>query len=404
MWSDWCGKRRRLGSVVIAGQRQHAAVPAGARCIGVLEHIPASIHSGALAVPHGKYPVVLRALEHVDLLRAPDAGGGKVFVQPRLELHVMPFEMLLRFPRGLVDAAERRAAVAADESGGVQPGEQVALPLQHRQSDQCLRAAHVGAAAVQGPLVVEGDLRQRAADGFGKGRVHQDSCQKSCSWERGSRVGAPVPCSRSVPCERARRGSAVSGIESGGERSTDAAPAQSCDRGGVTRGRARCARYAAGRFSTGIVHAALTDNRCRLRVHAAAAATTLDLKGLGAPAEACTDFDEYVNGQWRKATPIPPDRARIGSFDTLRDESRDIVEQALIDAARNPSQLDTPGKLLAFRFYVSGMDVEAIEKRRLESLQPLLRADRCAQRPQAAAGVAGASCRATPSTRHCGSR
>ena len=108
-------------------------------------------------------------------------------------------------------------------------------------------------------------------------------------------------------------------------------------------------------------------------VPSVAAATTLDLKGLGTPAEACTDFDEYVNGLWRKATPIPPDRARIGSFDTLRDESRDIVEQALIDAARDPSLLDTPGKLLAFRFYVSGMDVEAIEKRRLESVQPLLR-------------------------------
>jgi predicted metalloendopeptidase len=104
-----------------------------------------------------------------------------------------------------------------------------------------------------------------------------------------------------------------------------------------------------------------------------AAATTLDLKQLGAPAEACTDFDEYVNGQWKKATLIPPDRARIGSFDTLRDESRDIVEQALIDAARDPSWLDTPGKRLAFSFYLSGMDVEAVEKRRLESLQPLLR-------------------------------
>jgi predicted metalloendopeptidase len=106
---------------------------------------------------------------------------------------------------------------------------------------------------------------------------------------------------------------------------------------------------------------------------AAMAASPLDLKGLGAPAVACADFDEFVNGLWKKATPIPPDRARIGSFDTLRDESRDIVEQALIDAARDPSLLDTPGKLLAFRFYLSGMDVEAVEKRRLESLQPLLR-------------------------------
>ena len=107
--------------------------------------------------------------------------------------------------------------------------------------------------------------------------------------------------------------------------------------------------------------------------HTVATGATLDLKRLGTPAEACTDFDEYVNGLWKKSTPIPPDRARIGSFDTLRDESRGIVEQALIDAARDPSQLDTPGKLLAFRFYISGMDVEAVEKRRLESLQPLLR-------------------------------
>ena len=105
----------------------------------------------------------------------------------------------------------------------------------------------------------------------------------------------------------------------------------------------------------------------------AVAASSLDLKGLGAPAEACTDFDGYVNGLWKQSTPIPADKARIGSFDTLRDESRDIVEQALIDAARDPSLLDTPGKRLAARFYLSGMDVEAVEKRRLEALLPLLR-------------------------------
>jgi putative endopeptidase len=104
----------------------------------------------------------------------------------------------------------------------------------------------------------------------------------------------------------------------------------------------------------------------------AAATSTLDLKGLGAPIEACKDFDGYVNGLWKQSTPIPADKARIGSFDTLRDESRDIVEQALIDAARDRSLLDTPGKVLAARFYISGMDVEAVEKRRLESLQPLL--------------------------------
>jgi len=106
---------------------------------------------------------------------------------------------------------------------------------------------------------------------------------------------------------------------------------------------------------------------------AAVASSTLDLNGLGAPAEACVDFERYVNGQWQAASPIPPDRARIGSFETLRDESREIVERALADAARDPAQLDTPGKRLAAAYYASGMDLPAIERRGLESLQPLLR-------------------------------
>lgn len=105
---------------------------------------------------------------------------------------------------------------------------------------------------------------------------------------------------------------------------------------------------------------------------AAHAGSTLDLSGLGKTAEACTDFDDYVNGLWKKTTPMPPDRARIGSFDTLRDQSRHVVEQALADAAKAPAALDTPGKRLGATFYVSGMDLAAIERRGLASLQPLL--------------------------------
>lgn len=30
---------------------------------------------------------------------------------------------------------------------------------------------------------------------------------------------------------------------------------------------------------------------------------------------ACTDFCEHVNGDWLARTELPPDRARIGSFD-----------------------------------------------------------------------------------------
>jgi predicted metalloendopeptidase len=109
-----------------------------------------------------------------------------------------------------------------------------------------------------------------------------------------------------------------------------------------------------------------------LLVPAALAAQPLDLKRLGPAAEACTDFDAYVNGIWRASTPLPDDRARAGSFESLRTESRAIVERALADAARDPARLDTPGKRLAATFYASGMDRAAIERRGLASLDPLL--------------------------------
>ncbi len=98
----------------------------------------------------------------------------------------------------------------------------------------------------------------------------------------------------------------------------------------------------------------------------------LDVSGLGKTAEACTDFDEYVNGLWRTTTPMRADRARMGSFDDVRDDSQRVVAQALADAAKNPAALDTPGKRLAATFYVSGMNLAAVEQRGLASLQPLL--------------------------------
>lgn len=91
-----------------------------------------------------------------------------------------------------------------------------------------------------------------------------------------------------------------------------------------------------------------------------AAAQPLDLKGLGDRALACQDFDEYVSGRWRQVTPIPPDRARIGSFDMLRDQSRAVVEQALQAALRDPWTLGTPGKRRVTRYCASGMDLASI--------------------------------------------
>ena len=101
-------------------------------------------------------------------------------------------------------------------------------------------------------------------------------------------------------------------------------------------------------------------------------APALDIGGLSVEVAACTDFDQYVNGKWQASASMPADKARIGSFDELRDDSRRIVEDALAEAVRQPDQLDTPGKRLAADYYASGMDLASIEKRGLASLAPLL--------------------------------
>ena len=132
-------QRRGLGRVVVAGQHQHAAVLRRAGEVGVLEHVAAAVHARALAVPHREHAIDLRARVQVDLLRAPDRRRGEVLVQPGLELDVGAVEVLLRLPQRLVEAAERRAAVAGDEAAGVEAGQPVALALQDQQADQRLR-------------------------------------------------------------------------------------------------------------------------------------------------------------------------------------------------------------------------------------------------------------------------
>ena len=151
-------QRRRFGRMVVAGQHQHAAVFRRAREVGVLEHVAATIDTRTLAVPHREHAIDLGARMQVDLLRAPDRRGGEILVQSRLELDVGAVQELLRLPQRLVERAQRRAAIAGDEAAGIQAGELVALPLQHQQADERLRAGQIDAAGFELVLVVELDV------------------------------------------------------------------------------------------------------------------------------------------------------------------------------------------------------------------------------------------------------
>ena len=69
---------------------------------------------------------------------------------------------LLGAPEVLVEAADRRAAIAGDEAGGVQPGAPVALALHQQHADDRLRAGDEDAVLRQVVFVVEGDVSQRS--------------------------------------------------------------------------------------------------------------------------------------------------------------------------------------------------------------------------------------------------
>lgn len=156
-------QRRGLAGMIVTRQHQDPAVRGRAGRVGVLEHVDGAVHAGPLAVPHAEHAVEPGRRIQVDLLRAPDRRGGQVFIEPRLEDDAVAGQMRLGLPQGLVQRPQRRAAVAGDEAGGVQPRSAIALLLQHRQPHQRLRPADIDAAALQRVFVVQGNGFERAA-------------------------------------------------------------------------------------------------------------------------------------------------------------------------------------------------------------------------------------------------
>ena len=101
-------------------------------------------------------------------------------------------------------------------------------------------------------------------------------------------------------------------------------------------------------------------------------APALDLSGLSKDIQPCDDFYGFVNATWEAATELPASRARIGSFEQLRQANDELLNRALKDLADKPAQQTTPGLKLIAAYYASGMDEAAIEARGLTSITPLL--------------------------------
>ena len=144
--------------MVVAGHRHHPALGEDAREIGVLEDIAGAVDAGRLAVPHAEDPIMQGAGEEIGLLTAPHRGGGEVFVDPFLEDDLLGGEQLGGPMRLLIEgeAAQRRSAVARDETGGVQSGAGVNAALIEQDPQQRLDAGNEDPTGAENIFVVQG--------------------------------------------------------------------------------------------------------------------------------------------------------------------------------------------------------------------------------------------------------
>src|SRR6516165_5146745 len=152
--------------MVIAHQRQHAAVPGGAGEVRVAKYITGAVDAGAFAVPKAEHAIELALATQLRLLRAPQRGRGDVLVEACLEANVVTVEIALRAQELLVEGAEWRPAIARDIARRVEAGAAIALLLHQAETHQGLEAGDENAAFAEIVFVVERDGFERHRAGL----------------------------------------------------------------------------------------------------------------------------------------------------------------------------------------------------------------------------------------------
>ena len=96
-----------------------------------------------------------------------------------------------------------------------------------------------------------------------------------------------------------------------------------------------------------------------------------DVTELDSNANACANFNDYVNAKWIAANPIPADKSRWTTFDVLREKSLETQHGIVERAAADTNASGNEQKIGAF--WTSGMDEAAIDAAGAAPIEPELK-------------------------------
>ncbi len=87
----------------------------------------------------------------------------------------------------------------------------------------------------------------------------------------------------------------------------------------------------------------------------------IDIVNLDTTVAPGDNFFKYANGGWMKATPIPDEHSRWGSFNILQEETNANLKNIVENAAKESGEKGTPKQQIG-DFFKSGMDTVTINK------------------------------------------
>jgi len=98
-----------------------------------------------------------------------------------------------------------------------------------------------------------------------------------------------------------------------------------------------------------------------------------DMSAIDSSYKPCDDFDEFVNGNWKKHNPVPGTESRWGAFNVLDKENKEVRLKSIIAeiTQQKGAKKGTEEQQIA-DYYTSYLDTATIEKRGITPLQPYL--------------------------------